>query len=591
MTTPKERWDIESGYKWDLDAIFSDLESWELAAKELTELLPELSAFQGKLNTAQNLEACLNLKEEIDRALEKLYVYAQLKSDEDTRDSTGQALRGRAISLAAKTQAASAFLEPELLKLGDKLFEFSAQRLELARYLHYFQEIVRHKPHTLSKEEEELLALSREPLGAPGSAHSVLTNADLKFEPVRDGGEIYPVTNSTFTQLMQNKKPEVRKAAFRSLYQGYEAHQHTLASLLDHSVKADLFYTKARRHPSTVEGALFDDKIPFAVYESLLAAVEEALPMMYHYQELRREILELKEIASSDLYLPLYGQVFSFSYEEAQKILLEALAPLGEEYGKILEEAFSSGWIDVYESAGKRSGAYAWGSYDTHPYVLLNYQEGLEGLYTLAHELGHALHSYYSNRAQPYIYADYTIFLAEIASTVNEVLLTRYLLANFAGEEYLSVLNYYLEQFRTTVFRQTMFAEFELEIHQEVSKGGTLTAESLGERYLALNRKYYGPDFLLEPELAFEWARIPHFYRSFYVYKYATGFSAAVALVQEILKGGAEKYHQFLAAGSSDYSLEILKRQGLDLTTGEPFQNALADFSAHCRILAEAGGR
>lgn len=597
MTVTKqlpERKEIAPQYKWKLADLFSDSEAWEAEAARLVELFPTLASFSGKLSGGpQVLGQCLKLMEQVQLLTERLYVYALMQSDQDTREGSAQAMRGRAISLSSQAQAALSFIEPELLSLGEeKLAQYMAQEPELGVYQHFFAEILRLAPHTLSGREEEILALTGEMATTPSSVHSALSNADLKFGTIQAAnGEEVELTLGNYSELMRSPHREVRKAAFTALYRGYMDHKYAFSALLDSSLRKDLFYGRLRNYSSTVESALYPDNIPQEVYHNLLEAVHAALPAMYRYQELRGEILGLDKIHAYDLYAPLFGAELKISYHQAQEILLKALAPLGEEYLRVLREAFSSGWIDVYENKGKRSGAYAWGAYGTHPYVLLNFQESLEGLYTLAHELGHAMHSYLSNKNQPYIYADYTIFLAEIASTVNEVLLTGYLLRTLEGEERLAVLNYYLEQFRTTLFRQAMFAEFELEIHSQAQAGQSLTMERFNQMYLELNRKYYGSPVELDPQIAFEWARIPHFYTAFYVYKYATGFSSAVALARTIEDEGAEGYLKFLMQGGSDYSLNILKGTGVDLATGEPFHRALANFAQTVEKLAEYGGR
>jgi oligoendopeptidase F len=588
-----QREEISPEFQWKLTDLFPDDGSWDAAAEKLVALFPKLTAFQGKLSEGPEvLKNCMEVLEEVHLLAERLYVYALMQSDQDTRQGKAQARKGRATSLSAQTAAAMAFFEPELLSLGqEKLAQYMEAEPSLGVYNHFFQEILRMAPHTLSPREEEILALSTEMAAAPGNIHSALSNADLKFPTIRDeAGEEVRLTSGNFIEFMHSSNRQVRKDAFTALYSAYMDHKHSFATLLDSSLRKDLFYARLRKYPQTLHSALFPDNIPQEVYHNLLTAVHEYLPAMHRYQGLRKKLLGLEEVHSYDLYAPLFDTKMKIPYQKAQEILLKALAPLGEEYIGVLREAFSSGWIDVYENQGKRSGAYAWGAYGTHPYVLLNYKESLEGIYTLAHELGHAMHSYHSNRSQPYIYADYTIFLAEIASTVNEVLLTGYLLNTLEGERRLVVLNYYLEQFRTTLFRQTMFAEFELKIHSQVAEGKTLTMESLNEVYRQLNEKYYGPNVHTDPQLDFEWARIPHFYTAFYVYKYATGFSSAVALARAIEEEGAERYLKFLSSGSRDYSLNILKEAGVDLTDGEPFLGALANFTETVEKLAEYGG-
>ncbi|MDP4158555.1 MAG: oligoendopeptidase F, partial [Bacillota bacterium] len=456
----------------------------------------------------------------------------------------------------------------------------------LELYNHALEDILRKKEHILGSAEEKLLAQMGELAEAPGAIFSMANNADLKFPSIQDeSGQTVELTKGNFIQFMESPKQTVRKAAFETLYKTYNKQRNTWAATLNASIKSDVSFAKARHYSTAIEASLDDDRVPLKVYDSLIDTVHEFLPQMHRYIQLRKKILKLKELHMYDIYVPIVPETsMTISYEEAKKIVIEGLRPLGQDYIRILEEGFEKKWIDVYENEGKTSGAYSWGTYRSHPYVLLNHQDTLNSMFTLAHEMGHSLHTFFSNRSQPHLYAGYKIFVAEVASTLNEALVMEDLLKKTKDDMTLAYLiNHYLEQFRGTIFRQTMFAEFEKKIHSIVEEGGALTADYLSDIYRDLNSVYYGTEVILDPEIALEWARIPHFYNAFYVYKYATGFSAAVAFAQAILAEGepaVSRYLKFLSSGSSDYPIELLRQAGVDMETPVPVRNALQVFTS-----------
>ncbi|GAB7387603.1 oligoendopeptidase F [Bacillaceae bacterium] len=578
--------EIDPKYKWRLEDLYPSDEAWERDCNRVKELLPQLEGCKGTLGkSADQLLQALKLRDEIFQLNEKLFVYARMRRDEDNTNGHYQALTDRASGLSVRVRSAASFLVPEILAIPEeRLRRFLAENGELALYKHELDEIVRQKEHVLSPEEELILAQAGELAQAPRDIFTMLNDADIKFPTIRDeNGDEVELTKGRYILFLESADRRVRRDAFKALYATYEKQKNTLAAILNASVKKDVFYAKVRKYHSSLEAALDGDNIPVSVYENLLATVREHLDQMHRYVSLRKRLLGLEELHMYDLYAPLVPEVkLKIPYEEAVATVKESLSPLGENYLSRLEEAFCSGWIDVYENRGKTGGAYAWGAYGTHPYVLLNYQGQLNDMFTLAHEMGHALHSSYSNETQPYVYAHYTIFVAEVASTVNEALLMEHLLKTVTDrKQKLYLLNYFLEQFRGTVYRQTMFAEFEKRIHETVEAGEGLTPELLCGLYRELNEAYYGPDIVVDDEIEMEWARIPHFYNDFYVYKYATGFSAAIALSRKILQEGrpaADKYLSFLKSGSSDYPLELLKKAGVDMTSPEPIRNALQVF-------------
>ncbi|SDG87432.1 oligoendopeptidase F [Desulfosporosinus hippei] len=583
----KSRTEISEAHKWRLEDIFLDISKWEEEFSRIEKLLGEGKKFEGHLaDNTDNLISCFEWMDDLSLRLEEVYAYARMRRDEDNRNANYQALTDRAGALAVKVGSAASFVVPELLAMPEgKLAEFRAASPKMELYNHALDDILRKKEHILSSAEERLLAEVGELAEAPGAIFTMANNADLKFPNITDesGGSI-ELTKGNFIQFMESQKQEVRKEAFKTLYGTYAKQRNTWAATLNSSIKSDVFFAKARHYPSALEASLDDDRVPLKVYDSLINTVREFLPQMHRYVQLRKKALKLNELHMYDIYVPIVPETtMKITYEEAKNMVIAGLKPLGKDYISILEEGFSKSWVDVYENEGKTSGAYSWGTYRSHPYVLLNHQDTLDSMFTLAHEMGHSLHTYLSNRSQPHLYAGYKIFVAEVASTLNESLIMEHLLKETQDTKILAYLvNHYLEQFRGTIFRQTMFAEFEKKIHSVVEQGGALTAENLSEMYRDLNMAYYGNDVILDPEIALEWARIPHFYNAFYVYKYATGFSAAIAFARAILEEGepaVARYLEFLSGGSSDYPIELLRKAGVDMETPAPVRNALGVFS------------
>jgi oligoendopeptidase F len=454
----------------------------------------------------------------------------------------------------------------------------------LSDYEQFLKNISRQRKHVLSNEEEKILALSGEMAASSQLIFGMIDNADIKFPAIKDSDGIsVELTKGRYSKFMESRDRRVRKDAFEALYATYEKQKNTISSTLSSSVKKDLFYSKVRKYPSSIEASLFDDNAPISVYDNLITAVSVNLESMYKYMKLRKKALKVKELHMYDLYVPIVEDIdFKITYEESREMVTDSLKPLGNNYTNTLKEGLDGGWVDVYENEGKTSGAYSWGCYDTHPYILMNYENIINHTFTLTHEMGHAMHTYYSNGNQSYMNAGYKIFVAEVASILNEILLTDHFLKTLKDEKKkLYILNHYLEQFRGTVYRQTMFAEFEKIIHNNSENQTPLTVESLSNIYHELNIKYYGPDIVVDPQIDLEWARIPHFYSSFYVYKYAIGFSTAAALSENILKGdndAVSKYLEFLSSGGSDYPIDLLKKAGVDVTSTEPVKNALKIF-------------
>ena len=499
-----------------------------------------------------------------------------------------QEMAGRAQTAAAQAADALSFVSPEILEMGEEKIEtFMKQLPELEHYRRMLEEELRVREHVLSPELETVMAKTQEMADGPQQIFMAFNNADAKFGTVTDAdGKEVPLTAGSYGVLMESKDRSVRKEAFRKLYCVYEDHKNMLSATFSANLKQAQFYAGMRHYGSALEAALDGGNIPVSVYDNLIAAVHEKLPAMYQYMELRKKLLHLEDLHLYDVYVPLVERPEKeIPFEEAKKIVKEGLSVLGEDYVRLLEEGFDNGWIDVYENQGKRSGAYSWGAYGTHPYVLLNYNGNLNAVFTLAHEMGHAIHSYYSDAAQPFTYAGYRIFVAEVASTCNEALLIHYLLEHAKDDgEKAYLINYFLDQFKSTLYRQTMFAEFEKLAHEEMAAKGSLSAEGLCEMYYELNRKYFGPGVEVDPEIAMEWARIPHFYTPFYVYQYATGFSAAIAISRKILNGEPgilEKYKRFLSGGSSMDPIDLLKICGVDMTAQEPVRDALEVFEAY----------
>ncbi|QEK13660.1 oligoendopeptidase F [Crassaminicella thermophila] len=582
----QKRKDIPEEFKWKLEKMYENDSLWEKDVLHIKNQVKELVKYVGRLGeSAENLFNALKLKDEISRKLENVFVYARMRKDEDNTVTKYQAMTDKAQGLAVEVQSSLSFMVPEIISIDEaKIRAFLKEHKDLKIYHFYLEELLRQKEHILSKEEEQILAQMGELAAAPKNIFGMLNNADIKFPTILDeNGKEIEVTKGRYIKFLESSDRRVRKDAFKALYSSYEKQKNTIAATLNYSVKKDVFYAKVRKYKSALQASLDEDNIPVSVYDNLIQTVEDHLDAMYRYVKLRKKALGVEKLHMYDLYTPIVKEIdIEIPYEKAKQQVKEGLNPLGEEYIKILEKGFKDGWIDVYENEGKTSGAYSFGTYDSPPYVLLNYQNTVHDLFTLAHEMGHSLHSYYSHKNQPYVYGGYAIFVAEVASTVNEALLMEYLLKNTNDKNMkMYLINHYLEQFRGTVYRQTMFAKFEKIIHEKVENKEALTPETLCEIYVDLNRKYYGPDVVIDDEIKMEWARIPHFYNAFYVYKYATGYSAAISLSQKILKEGevaVEKYLNFLKGGGSDYPMNLLKGAGVDMTTTKPIHNALKVF-------------
>jgi len=585
----RTREEIPAEAKWAIEDLYKNDSEWEADFTRLKERLPELSAYEGRLGeSAQTLLSMQRLCDELNMIAEKVYVYANQRLHENTDNATYQNLSSRAQSLLVEMSERTSYIEPEIMELPEGTIErFLQENEELRVYRQYFENMIRQKSHVLPGEMEKLLASAGELAESPKDIFSMFNNADIRFPKItgEDGKEV-EVTHGRFISLLQSKDQRVRKEAFEALYSTYERFRNTLAATYRANVKQEVFFARARKYGSDLEAALDGSHIPVSVYDNLIDVVHEHLPLMHRYVKIRKKLLGLDELHMYDLYTPMTeNSGESFTFEEAKKTVLEGLAPMGEEYLSHLRDGFEHGWIDVYENQGKRSGAYSWGAYGTHPYVLLNFQGTLNDVFTLAHEMGHALHSWYSDETQPYIYAGYRIFVAEVASTCNEALLIHHLLKTAKDKKTkVYLINYFLEQFRTTLYRQTMFAEFEKITHGLQEAGEALTAERLCSIYYDLNKAYFGEDICIDQQIEMEWARIPHFYTPFYVYQYATGFSAAIALSGKILKEGeaaVEQYKKFLKGGSSMYPLELLKLAGVDMEQKKPVEDALQVFSEY----------
>ncbi|SET15676.1 oligopeptidase F. Metallo peptidase. MEROPS family M03B [Oceanobacillus limi] len=571
---------------WRLEDIFETDEAWEKELQSLKNDIPKVSQFQGKLaESADTLYEMLKLQDEISERLGKLYTYSRMRYDQDTTNSFYQALNSKAENVLTLASSSMSFLVPEILAIDEgKLKRFLDEKEELKLYEHTLNEITRQRDHVLSEREEELLAEASEPMSTASKTFSMLNNADLTFPSVKnEDGEEVDLTHGRYIGFLESKDRSVREEAFKAMYSKYGEFKNTFASTLSGVVKTHNFNAKVRNYDSARQSALDNNNIPEQVYDNLVEAVNEKLPLLHRYAKLRKKVLGVDELHMYDMYTPLVQDVdMKIPYEKAQEYTLEALKPLGDEYVNIVKEGFENRWIDVEENKGKRSGAYSSGAYGTNPYILMNWQDNVNNLFTLVHELGHSVHSYHTRKNQPHRYGNYSIFVAEVASTSNEAILNDYLLKNIDDEKKkLYILNHFLEGFRGTVFRQTMFAEFEHEIHKRAQDGEALTADTLTEIYYNLNKKYFGDDVVSDEEIGLEWARIPHFYMNYYVYQYATGYSAATALASKILdgeEGAVDRYLEFLKAGSSDYPIEVLKKAGVDMTSKQPILDALAVF-------------
>ncbi len=582
-----ERSAIPAACKWHVQDIYADEAAWRAACDEYKAKLPQLKAMQGTLLTGSAVLAALRLQDALAQLLDKIYAYARLQQDADNTDQHLQALSGEAEGLAASFSNANSFIEPEMLGLGREALEAMLQEeAGLDEYRFYIQNLLRQSAHILSAEKEAVFAQSHLATGTAAAAFRALVSADMQFPEIVDGnGNKASVSEGNYILNMTSPDRELRKNSFRTLMGTYHKYRNTLATTLTGSARTAYFFANVHNYKDTLEAALSEDNIPTSLYDGLIQTVHDNFAPLHEYIQLKKDVLGVSEFHPYDLYMPLSqaGDSFACSFPEACARVEQALAPLGEEYVSTLHKGLTEGWIDVYENKGKRSGAYSWGVYGVHPFVLLNYQQRYNSISTIAHEMGHAMHSYFSSRAQTYINSEYTIFCAEVASTTNESLLLEYTLQHATDEQKIYLLNQFLEAVRTTVYRQVQFAEFEKYIHGEITAGRSLQAEKLEAWWLQSNRDYYGPALTVDEELASEWSRIPHFYTPFYVYKYATGYSAATAFASAILSGGegaVQKYLGFLHAGGSDYSLNILKNAGVDLNTPQPVTVTLQKFAA-----------
>ncbi|MCL2874120.1 MAG: oligoendopeptidase F [Defluviitaleaceae bacterium] len=594
VISQKKRNEIDEQYKWSLTNLFETDEKWSDEYERLTVEIPKIYDFKGSLGNVDNLLKCLETTNGIEESMGRVYVYANMKLHEDGGNSKYQGFADKAESLVVRVSEATSFVEPEILDMDESfLRDLLDNDDRFVIYHHLFDNLLRMRAHVLSTEVEAILASAGDMSEAMDNVYSMLCDADMKFGIVKDeNGNDVELTHGRFLSLMESPDRDVRRNAHNAMYEQYNRHKNSISTMYSHSVKKDLFYAKARRHPSCVDHSLFERNIPKEVVNNLIKTVHEYLPHLHKYLKIRREALGLSDLQPYDLYVPFVNDVNStVEYSKAKETITTALAPLGGEYINILKDAYDRGWIDVYENAGKHSGAYSWGAFGCHPFVLMNYDNTINDMFTLAHEMGHALHSYYAWETQPYIYSGYSIFTAEVASTVNETLLIDHLMKNAVDENQKKYLtNHFIEGFRGTVFRQTMFAEFEMKTHELVENGEALTVDLLCEIYAELLKKYYGSEVVINDNIMMEWARIPHFYNPFYVFQYATGYSAAIALSQKILEKGepaVKDYIDFLKSGGSGYSIDLLKKGGVDMSTPEPIRAALDVFKGLVDQLAE----
>ncbi len=582
MSSVPERSEIDETYRWELGSLFESDEEWEQAYDAVAERLSELSEFEGQLtDDATTLARFFDRHQEIMRQVDNIYTYAHLRSDENKQVSETQAMLTRAKSLYTDASTATSFLEPELQQLDRETTEaFFEQEPDLETYEHYLDDVLRQKPHTRSEEVEALLSELGEVTGAPGEIYNMLSNADMTFPSVEDpDGEETQITLSNFTSLLKDPDREFRQRVYEAYFDEWETVRNAVGAAYRNSVKKNEKLAAARNYETAREAALDGPNIPPAVYDTLVDTVRDNLDTLHRHADLKREVIGADDLQMWDLYVPMVeDEGPELPYEDACEYVVDAVEPLGESYQSRLAEGLDSRWVDVYETEGKRSGAYSSGTYDSQPYILMNYQDDVDSMYTLAHELGHSMHSELASDSQPYVYASYSLFIAEIASTVNETLLTHHMLETVEDDHLRKhVLNEYLERFRSVLFRQTMFAEFEQRAHQRSQDGEALTPDALDDLFAEIKGEYYEPA-ALDDRIAREWMRIPHFYRAFYVFQYSTGISAAVSLVKSIREEGepaAERYRELLRTGSHGYPLEVLREAGVDLTEPTPIEDAI----------------
>lgn len=582
-----EREEIPVEYKWRLENIYQTDEDWQNDFKTLKSIFPTIKKSQGKLSSsAETLLDCLKGRDTLGILSGKLFGFARMHRDENTANAKYQAMTGQVEALLAETGEATAFIEPEILAIPDSVLKEFRHRLPaLNEYSFYFENLSRQKKHILSPNEEELLSRASEATQAAETIFNMLAHADMIFpETLNDDGKKVQLSEGRYNALIRSTNRDVRQQAFTNLFTTYNQYRNTFAATLNGNIKKNIFYAKTRKYSSVLASSLETDNVPLSVYDNLIETVHKHLTPLHKYVELKKKSLELDSIHMHDLYTPLISDVsFHIPYAEGLDLVKKGLRPLGEEYLNILQKGLTSGWIDVYENKGKQTGAYSWGTYGVHPFVLLNYHDRYDDVSTLAHEMGHALHSYYSHSNQSYSTASYTIFSAEVASTTNEILLLNYMLQTTDdNRKKLYLLNQHLEQVRGTVYRQTMFAEFEKLLYEKAENGESITADMLEAEWHTLNEKYYGPVIVVDKEIDIEWARIPHFYWSFYVYQYVTGYSAATTLAEKILHEGSlaqTNYLHFLKSGGSDYSLNLLKKAGVDMNSAKPIEITLTKFN------------
>lgn len=586
MSNLKKREEIEEKFKWKVDKVYINIEEWEKDFEAVKNQAIKLKDYSGKLTSGEKILEYLKLNEGISRKAENLFIYAHLKSDEDTSNSTYQSLMSKIDIYMAEFASYTAFFVPEILSLDDKFIKDEIERLDdLKLFKFLIEDILKEKPHILSKEMEELLAAASDCLDAPSAIHNILTNADMTFGKIEDDeGNQVELTEGNYSLFIRSKNRTVRKAAFKKLFGEYDKLKNTLATSLTCSIKTFNFSSKVRKYDSALEASLKPNSISLEVYKNAIKIINENLNSLHRYVGIKKKLLGLDEIHMYDLYVPVIEiPKEKIDFKAGVEIVLEALKPLGTEYLDIFKNGINDGWVDIYENKGKKGGAYSWGGYDTMPYVLLNYNNALDDVSTLAHEMGHSIHSYYSRKEQPYYYANYTLFCAEVASTTNESLLIHNLIEKETDEKKkLYLINQELEQIRSTVFRQLMFAEFEMYTHETLEKGVPLSAEDYSKAWHDLNVKYFGNEIIIDEEIDVEWSRIPHFYSDFYVYQYATGYAAASAFSKSILEGNenaVKKYKGFLKSGGSDYPINILKNAGVDMTTNTPIEATVKRFN------------
>lgn len=585
-----KRSEVPEALKWKLTDLYASDDLWEKEVDTIGSLSKKIADYAGKLgDSADTLLHFLKERDTLLQLMSRMYVYANQSYHQDTADAHYQAYAAKAESVRVEVSASLSFADPEILAIPEeRIAKFYEEEPELEKYRRAIDVIMRARAHTLSAEEESILAAAGELAASPENIFSMFNNADIRFPYITDvEGNRIQITHANFIKFLNDKDRSLRKEAFRGVYHTYAKWGNTLAAVFVSNLKQERFYAKMRKYPSVCAMHLSEGNIPEAVYDNLIETVHRHLPDLHRYMALRKKILGVEHLHMYDLYVPLVAEVDQkIPYEEAKETVAKALAPMGKAYTDILREGYENGWIDVAANANKRSGAYSWGAYGTHPYVLLNQQDDLESMFTLAHEMGHAIHTYHSDKAQPFTYAGYLIFVAEVASTCNECLLNHYLLSQEEnGDKRNYILNHYLESFRTTLFRQTMFAEFEKIVHEKTTQGESLTMEDLNQIYHDLNVLYYGPDVVVDSEIDYEWMRIPHFYTAFYVYQYATGFSAAVAFSKEILEEGqpaVDRYvKEFLSGGCAKDPIDLLAAAGVDMSTPKPVDDALSVFGKY----------